>query len=67
MQYRTDPKSSNQLSALGFGCMRFPKSAALCEELITTAVNAGINYFDTAYIEHGQTFHGLIDFLPYFP
>jgi predicted aldo/keto reductase-like oxidoreductase len=54
MQYRTDPKSGNQLSALGFGCMRFPKSAALCEELVTTAVNAGINYFDTAYIYPGS-------------
>ena len=54
MQYRTDPKSGNQLSALGFGCMRFPKSAALCEELITTAVHAGVNYFDTAYIYPGS-------------
>jgi predicted aldo/keto reductase-like oxidoreductase len=49
MQYRKDPKSENQLSALGFGCMRFPGSAALREELIVSAVEAGINYFDTAY------------------
>ncbi|MDD3578508.1 MAG: aldo/keto reductase, partial [Candidatus Cloacimonetes bacterium] len=24
MQYRTMPKSSDKLSILGFGCMRFP-------------------------------------------
>ena len=54
MQYRTDPKSGNKLSALGFGCMRFPRSAALCEELITTAVKAGINYFDTAHMYSGS-------------
>jgi len=49
MQYRIDPKSGNRLSALGFGCMRFPSNAALREELVTAAVKAGINYFDTAY------------------
>ena len=54
MQYRTDPKSGNKLSVLGFGCMRFPKSAVLCEELITTAVQAGINYFDTAHMYSGS-------------
>ena len=27
MQYRTDPRSGNTLSVLGFGCMRFPSSA----------------------------------------
>ena len=36
MLYRIDPKSGNKLSSLGFGCMRFPNSAALREELITT-------------------------------
>ena len=54
MQYRADPKSGNQLSALGFGCMRFPKNAAACDELITSAVEAGINYFDTAYMYSGS-------------
>ena len=33
MQYHTDPKSGNKLSSLGFGCMRFPRSAALCERV----------------------------------
>jgi len=60
MLYRTDPKSGNELSALGFGCMRFPrgitgqvdldKSAAL----ILSAVERGMNYFDTAYIYGGS-------------
>lgn len=54
MQYRTDPKSGNQLSALGFGCMRFPNNAALCEKLITSAIQEGINYIDTAYIYPGS-------------
>ena len=54
MQYRTDPKSGNQLSALGFGWMRYPKNAAQCDELVTSAVKAGINYFDTAHMYLGS-------------
>ena len=54
MQYRLDPRSGSWLSVLGFGCMRLPNSAALREELITTAVKAGINYFDTAYLYSGN-------------
>ena len=54
MQYRADPKSGNLLSALGFGCMRFPASAELREQLITDAVKAGINYYDTAYLYPGS-------------
>ncbi len=58
MQYRTD-KYGNQLSALGFGCMRFPlKSGSIdmvqTEELILSAVEQGINYFDTAYVYGGS-------------
>ena len=54
MQYRTDPKSGARLSALGFGCMRLPSSGALREELIVSAVQAGVNYFDTAYLYPGS-------------
>lgn len=50
MQYRTDPKTGNQLSVLGFGCMRLPASQEKSEQLLVQAVSAGINYFDTAYI-----------------
>ena len=54
MQFRIDPKSGNRLSLLGFGCMRLPGSAALREELVVSAVNSGINYFDTAYLYPGN-------------
>ena len=58
MQYRTD-KYGNQLSILGFGCMRFPTKAgridmAETEAEIMTAIENGVNYFDTAYIYPGS-------------
>ncbi|MDR1736355.1 MAG: aldo/keto reductase [Oscillospiraceae bacterium] len=58
MQYRTDPKSENRLSALGFGCMRFPRGISIdlakSEKLVAEAVGNGVNYFDTAYIYGGS-------------
>lgn len=59
MQYRIDGKSGNKLSALGFGCMRFPRKGASIdpektERLVMEAVNRGVNYFDTAYIYSGS-------------
>ena len=58
MQYRIDPKSGNKLSALGFGCMRFPRGInidlAKSEKLVVEAVEQGINYFDTAYVYGGS-------------
>ena len=58
MQYRTD-KYGNRLSALGFGCMRFPMKlgridAAETEREIMAAIDGGVNYFDTAYIYGGS-------------
>ena len=58
MQYRKD-RYGNELSILGFGCMRFTRKMgkidmAAAEEQIMTAVNAGVNYFDTAYIYPGS-------------
>jgi predicted aldo/keto reductase-like oxidoreductase len=56
VQYRTDPKSGAALSVLGFGCMRFPRGltaqtdAEKAEKLILSAIEGGVNYFDTAYI-----------------
>jgi hypothetical protein len=50
MLYKTNPKNNDSLSRLGFGCMRFPKSAAETERLVRFAVENGVNYFDTAYI-----------------
>jgi predicted aldo/keto reductase-like oxidoreductase len=60
MQYRTDPKTGNSLSILGFGCMRFPRTRggrtdiAKAEAMVVDAVNRGVNYFDTAYIYPGN-------------
>jgi len=49
MLYRKD-KAGNKLSALGLGCMRFPRDKAETERMILAAIDGGINYFDTAYI-----------------
>lgn len=58
MQYRIDPKSGNKLSALGFGCMRFPRGVSIdfakSEKLILEAIQQGVNYFDTAYVYGGS-------------
>ena len=58
MQYRSD-KYGNQLSVLGFGCMRFQRKAgaidmAEAEREIMTAYRNGVNYYDTAYIYVGS-------------
>ena len=58
MNYRSD-KYGNQISILGFGCMRFPRKLGLTdiketEREIMTAYRAGVNYFDTAYIYPGS-------------
>lgn len=59
MQFRTDARNGNELSALGFGCMRFPSTAGrididASERLIVEAVNQGVNYLDTAYLYSGN-------------
>ena len=59
MQYRTDPRSGNQLSALGFGMMRLPRGLTGLDvekttALVKLAVELGINYFDTAYLYSGS-------------
>ena len=58
MQYRLD-KYGNRLSVLGFGCMRFPTKAGRIDlqetqREILTAIEGGVNYFDTAYIYPGS-------------
>lgn len=59
MQMRLDAKNGNQLSVLGFGCMRFPQTLGkidynATEKLILDAIDQGINYFDTAYMYFGS-------------
>ena len=58
MNYRKD-KYGNDLSMLGFGCMRFPRKGnaidmAETERQVLAAIDAGVNYFDTAYIYPGS-------------
>ena len=58
MNYRKD-KYGNELSILGFGCLRFPQKLGRIdmeetEREILLAVEQGINYFDTAYIYTGS-------------
>lgn len=58
MIYRRD-KYGKELSVLGYGCMRFTKKGNSididkAEKEIMEAYNAGVNYFDTAYIYPGS-------------
>ena len=58
MQYRKD-RNGNELSVLGFGCMRFTKKGSAldldkAEKEILAAYKAGVNYYDTAYIYPGS-------------
>ena len=58
MQYRKD-KYGNEISALGYGCMRFTKKGNStdidkAEKEVMAAIEAGVNYFDTAYVYAGN-------------
>lgn len=58
MQYRKD-RYGNDISLLGFGCMRFTSKAGRidmkkAEQEIMEAIRLGVNYFDTAYIYPGS-------------
>ena len=58
MLYRKD-RNGNELSMLGFGCMRFTRKGnnidvEKAEREIMAAYRAGVNYFDSAYIYPGS-------------
>ena len=58
MQYRND-KYGNKISVLGYGCMRFSQKAGRVElekteKEILAAYEAGVNYYETAYIYPGS-------------
>jgi len=61
MLYRKMPRSGDDLSILGFGCMRLPlKNGEIDEEKairqIRSAIDGGVNYIDTAAPYHnGQS------------
>ena len=55
MLYREMGKTGDKVSIIGYGCMRFPtKDKKIDEERtekqIISAIEQGVNYFDTAYI-----------------
>jgi len=57
MLYRKMPKNGDELSILGFGCMRLPVSEGRIDEAraisqIRYAIDHGVNYVDTAWPYH---------------
>ncbi len=59
MQYRENPRNGDQLSALGYGCMRFTRKGGVIDQEkadreLALALEKGVNYFDTAYIYPGS-------------
>ena len=54
MQYRTFKKIDKEVSLLGMGCMRLPETEdgsvdeAEAIDIIRSAIDAGVNYVDTA-------------------
>ncbi len=58
MKYRKD-KYGNEVSVLGYGCMRFTSKGMKldynkAEKETMTAYEAGVNYYDTAYVYPGS-------------
>lgn len=57
MQYRKIPKTGEEISVLGFGCMRFATKfgkidVELAKSQILQAIDSGVNYLDTAWFYH---------------
>jgi uncharacterized protein len=59
MQYRVMKSTGDKLSALGFGCMRFPRRGVSTDEeraikQVRYAIDHGVNYLDTALLYPGS-------------
>ena len=59
MRYSTNPKNGDRISQLGLGCMRLPRigrriDQEKADEMVASAIELGINYFDTAYVYPGS-------------
>jgi uncharacterized protein len=57
MLYRKMPHTGDDLSILGFGCMRLPQAEGKIDEqtavgMIHSAIDRGVNYLDTAWAYH---------------
>ncbi len=58
MLYRKIPKSGDELSILGFGCMRLPTTRGgkiddpRATRQVLSAIDRGVNYLDTAWSYH---------------
>lgn len=55
MRYRPFGKTGWQVSALSFGCMRLQDDPDLNKELISTAIDRGVNYFESTRYYLGGT------------
>ena len=65
MLTRRNNKNGDELSILGFGCMRFPMKGNSIDEprsiaMIRDSINQGMNYFDTAYFYNGGKSESLL-------
>ncbi|WP_424359377.1 aldo/keto reductase [Methanocella sp. MCL-LM] len=59
MQYRTMKTTGDELSILGYGCMRLPRKGVGIDEeraitQIRSAIDQGVNYLDTALLYPGS-------------
>lgn len=65
MQYKLNPKNGDQLSVLKYGYMRFDGNSLAssfarrfdtqkAEKRIVSAIENGVNYFDTAFVYAGS-------------
>ncbi|MBR7096639.1 MAG: aldo/keto reductase, partial [Alistipes sp.] len=62
---RRNPRNGDEVSMLGFGCMRFPTvggdrytgdiDRAPTRQMLEYAYECGVNYFDTAWMYHKGT------------